>query len=40
MKYSYPIACVIAMVCALWIAHAAEQQVKQTDYFQRVSEQK
>ena len=29
MKYTYPVACFIALACAMWIAHAAEQQVKQ-----------
>ncbi len=26
MKYAYPLACILAMACALWIAYAAEQQ--------------
>lgn len=40
MKYTYPVACILALAFALWIGHAAEQQGKQTDYFQRVAEGK
>lgn len=36
MKYTYPVACILALACAMWIAYAAEQQGKQTNYFQRV----
>ena len=40
MKYIYPAACVLALALGLWIAHAAEQHQKQTDYFQRIAETK
>lgn len=36
----FVIPCAFAMACALWISYAAEQQVKQTDYFQRLAEKK
>lgn len=40
MKHFYPAVCALALALGLWIAHAAEQQPKQTDYFKRVSETK
>lgn len=34
MKYAYPGICILALACALWIAHAAE---KIEQYHQRVA---
>jgi len=43
MKRAFLFQCAIAMICAMWLWYAAEQQVqpaKQTDYFKRVAGQK